>query len=144
MELQPVAQECDRETVSLGPVLVVDDCAPVRECLLMILGLSGYEAIGAEDGKTALAVMRQRRPGMVLLDLMMPGLSGWDVLHEMRQMPSTTDVPVVTLTGLSDMETENRSRREGAVHHLAKPVAPDELLAVVDTTLQLTPPASAS
>jgi signal transduction histidine kinase/DNA-binding response OmpR family regulator len=84
---------------SSARVLVVDDEADTRSLLLERLALAGFEVSGAADGESALAATRSLRPALVLLDLMMPGMDGWEVLRRLRSEPATAELPVIVLTG---------------------------------------------
>jgi adenylate cyclase len=88
--------------VSLPPrrprLLVVDDDAPTREALIEGLSDEGFVVVAAEEGAQALEMMIETRPDVVLLDLMMPGMNGWEVLDEMKARPALRDIPVVIVT----------------------------------------------
>jgi CheY-like chemotaxis protein len=107
-------------------ILVVDDEEFVRLLVGQILGRSGYEVDFAADGDTALARIAARRPDLVILDLMMPGMNGWTVLERLRargDMP-----PVVVLTGHGNYDLFTRVVREGVAGYISKPFSLDELL----------------
>jgi CheY-like chemotaxis protein len=79
-------------------VMVVDDEESMVHLLRTILEARGYEVATAAGGAEALTLVHDRRPDLMLLDLMMPGMDGWEVLHELRQDPSTADIPVIIIT----------------------------------------------
>src|SRR5262249_27660442 len=87
-----------------GCVLVVDDDADVRGMLAQVLELEGYDVVTAADGREALRRLEERRPFLVLLDLMMPGMNGWQFRAEQLKQPGIADVPVVVLSGDGSME----------------------------------------
>jgi two-component system chemotaxis response regulator CheY len=105
------------------PILVVEDDADVRECLADILSGEGYFVHTAADGRDALgALERIPQPCVVLLDLMMPGMNGWDFLEAIRQTPALSDLPVVIVSAYQG---------PSGFPVLHKPVDLDELLRVV-------------
>jgi CheY-like chemotaxis protein len=111
-------------------LLVVDDDESIRTTLAVILHRGGHEVACAADGKEALGKMREDPPDLVLLDLMMPGMGGWDVLAAMRENPRLADIPVVVLTSLHDDANAPPGQPV-----LRKPVDDEIVRAVVDTLL---------
>jgi CheY-like chemotaxis protein len=103
-------------------VLVVDDDAEIRETLMLLLEREGYGVIGAENGAQALVALRQSHPSVMLLDLMMPVMSGWEVLDELETTGELANVPIVVVSAMC---------APGARACLRKPVDLDELLEVV-------------
>lgn len=79
-------------------VMVVDDEESMVHLLRTILEARGYEVATATGGRQALSLVKDRRPDLVLLDLMMPEMDGWEVLHELRQDPATSSIPVIIVT----------------------------------------------
>jgi CheY-like chemotaxis protein len=79
-------------------ILYIDDERPALELISQALKLVGYEIIGVASGKKGLALMRERKPDLVLLDLMMPQISGWEVYQAMRTDTALADVPVIVIT----------------------------------------------
>jgi CheY-like chemotaxis protein/DNA-binding CsgD family transcriptional regulator len=119
-------------------VLVVDDDDAVRETVCLSLSHSGYTVERAPNGETALDHVREDPPDVVLLDVMMPGMNGWQVLRSLKADPKTRDVPVVMLTALAEERDVIQGQLEGAVSHVTKPFTVPELL---DTVAQaLLPP----
>ena len=114
----------------MGPrtILAVDDDPIVRRFLDQRLRLEGYRVLSAGGGPEALERLREEEVDLVLLDVAMPGMSGYDVLEAMREDPRTRRVPVVFLTVLDSREEERRGLREGVVEYLSKAVlAPDRI-----------------
>ena len=95
----------------------------------------GYEISEARDGEEALELARQLRPDLVILDLMMPGRSGLDVLEELRSDPDLLATPVIVLTGRAQTEDREAVERAGADRYLTKPFLIPELTAAVDELL---------
>jgi CheY-like chemotaxis protein len=101
------AGAADPAAASRAAVLIVDDHPDVRESLAEVLLECGIEAATAANGERALAHLRSAPPPrLVLLDLMMPGMSGWEMLAEMRQDPGLAGVPVVVLSGVADVHRQ--------------------------------------
>jgi CheY-like chemotaxis protein len=88
---------------SKGYVLVVDDDADARNILAMIIGNLGMEYDTAEDGHIALEKILARRPALILLDLMMPRMTGFDVLTHLRSTPDTRGIPVIVVSAAGDL-----------------------------------------
>jgi len=101
-------------------VLIVDDNADQARPLAMILRHSGYDAQFVESGEAALRRLRDQVPGLMIVDLMMPGMTGIDVLREVRTDPRTRTVPVVIYSACSDEKEMARARHEGANDYWVK------------------------
>jgi DNA-binding response OmpR family regulator len=118
-------------------ILVVDDQPPNVRLLEQVLLLAGYQPITAASGREGLAKLRADKPDLVLLDVMMPGMSGYEVCREIRADPGTALLPVVMVTAL-DPETERvKGIEAGADDFLAKPINQPELLARVKSLLRI-------
>ena len=114
----------------MGLILVVDDEPDARELLAMLLELEGHSVKTAQDGLEALDVLRDGlRPSLILLDVMMPRLSGFGVLSCVRQMPGLAKVPVVLVSGVADLKTIPVGLEVAAA--MTKPVDPDLLVETV-------------
>ena len=103
-------------------VLVVDDLAANRELMARRLQRSGFRVLTAEDGPEALVVMRRQDVDMVLLDIMMPGMTGLDVLREVRKTRSSVSLPVIMVTAKTDSEDVVEALSLGANDYVTKPV----------------------
>lgn len=110
-------------------VLIVDDDEPLRSYLYeLLVGRPGIEALEvAEDGFDAGLKVKSFQPDVLLLDLMMPGMNGFDVCSRLKTTESTQDVRVIAMTGCADQETESRILSLGAELCLSKPIDPDAL-----------------
>ncbi|BCW92772.1 MAG: HD domain-containing phosphohydrolase [Acidobacteriota bacterium] len=104
-----------------GRVLVVDDQPANTEALAQALGPLGYEVWQALDGPTALLLAKERLPDVILLDLLMPGMDGFEVCQKLKEEPETRLLPVVVLTGLDSREARLKALEAGATDFLAKP-----------------------
>lgn len=118
-------------------VLVVDDDPALRELVLAILERSGYEVRLAADGRAGLRELYQWRPDLVVLDVAMPGLDGWQTLERIRDL---SDVPVLMLTGRSGELERVRGLKAGADDYVVKPFGRQEILARVETLLRRAAP----
>jgi diguanylate cyclase (GGDEF)-like protein len=117
-------------------LLVADDEADAREALTQALA-DEHDVITATDGQQALDLARARHPDVVLLDLNMPLLDGFEVLEQLRAEPATEEIPVILVTGRGDDAGKVRGLDLGAVDYLLKPFSERELRARVDRTLRL-------
>lgn len=124
-------------------VLIVDDEAGIRELCRVNLVLSGYEVVEAADGFQALEQARSAKPDVILLDVLMPGMSGWEVLSALRADEATADIPVVMLTALNSEDDQIRGWEGGVVDYLTKPFNPLSLADWVAAALEPCDPAEA-
>jgi two-component system CheB/CheR fusion protein len=108
-------------------VLVVDDNRDAADSLSLLLGLEGHEARTAYSGAAALDLAREQRPDVILLDLGMPGMDGYEVARALRLDPEMAGTTLVALTGWGQDEDRKRSEAAGFDRHLTKPVAFDAL-----------------
>ncbi len=118
-------------------VLVVDDNLQNREVAEGHLVSAGYAVIQAEGGAEALAFLGTRRPDLVLLDVLMPGMDGYETCRRIRALPEGGDVPVLFLTALGDLETHKAALESGADDFLTKPLNRTELLIRVRSLLRI-------
>ena len=119
--------------MSGSPVLVVDDDADVRSLTRELLERAGYDVVEASDGRAGLRRLHETRPALVILDVSMPGMDGWQTLERIRDL---SDVPVLMATA-HDSELEKvRGLQAGADDYVAKPFGRQELVARVDALLR--------
>ena len=114
-------------------IMVVDDEQAIRTLLKRTLEMEGWEVILAEDGRSALAMMEKREPDLVILDINMPGLDGFQVLERIRQH---SNVPVIMLTGIGEVTTLGNALSLGADDYVKKPFSARELIARVRAKLR--------
>lgn len=110
---------CIAETRQAMRILLVEDSRAIRRENESALHKAGYEVICAEDGETALAIANQQKPDLILLDMILPKLSGPEVLHRLKQDRTTAQIPVVVVSSLSE---KNRQKllEEGAEEYIEK------------------------
>jgi CheY-like chemotaxis protein len=121
----------------MARVLVVDDEPDVLLLCRLNLEQHGHEVFEAGNGQEALRVVRERRPDLIVLDLMLPGVDGYGVLEALRSEGSTPGVKVLVLSAKSLQADRDRSRQLGAEAFLTKPFLPDDLCRIVDRMLGL-------
>ncbi|MDX2231597.1 MAG: response regulator [Leptolyngbyaceae cyanobacterium bins.349] len=116
-------------------ILVIEDDELVRENLLDLLELEGFEVICADTGAAGLAKAQAERPDLVISDIMMPGLNGYELLTALRQDPAYLFVPFIFLSAQAEKNSIRQGMNLGADDYLTKPFDPNELLAVISTRL---------
>ena len=134
------AQEVEEfaETPADGPtVLVVDDDAPIREMLAFALEMEGYRVLVANDGREALTLLDAERVDLVTLDVMMPGMSGWDVADTMRANPRTRNLPRIMISGMAVDQLMRACATRQAAAIISKPFDLDKVIELIGT---LVPP----
>src|SRR2546423_10030118 len=111
-----------------GPtrVLVIDDEAPIRLLCRVNLEAEGMQVLEAADGPTGLECAREALPDVILLDVMMPGLDGWQVAEELLDDESTSGIPIVFLTARAELRDRARGLDVGGVDYVTKPFNPIE------------------
>jgi signal transduction histidine kinase len=121
----------------MSTVLIVDDNATARETLAAMLEGEQYDLQMAKDGAQALLILEQLRPDVILLDIMMPGMDGFEVCRRIRATPSLAEVPIIVLTALDDRDSLLKAIEAGADDFLSKPPDRREILARVRTITRL-------
>ena len=112
-------------------ILVTDDEMPVVRIIKTNLELEGFQVVTAFNGEEALSQVQTEKPDLVILDVMMRKMDGWEVLARLKGDPATEDLPVVMLTALSQIEDMDRGARLGNDCYLTKPFDPTELISMV-------------
>jgi CheY-like chemotaxis protein len=118
-------------------ILIVDDTPANLGVLVETLGAAGYRLMVAEDGEEALAQTAQCTPDLILLDVMMPGIDGFETCRRLKARPPTRDVPVLFMTALNETADKVKAFGAGGVDYITKPIEHEEALARVRTHLQL-------
>lgn len=119
----------------MSKILIVDDEPSIRSLVRDVLELEGHEILEAPDGPSALALVDSDDPDLMVLDIMMPGMSGLDVLRTLRREHSGSDLPIILLTAAADDDTTWAGWTAGASVFLPKPFDPNHLLDWVERLL---------
>jgi CheY-like chemotaxis protein len=109
-------------------VLVAEDDTEQRSLYATILQGAGYRVLEARDGKEAVEIVKREHPGLVLMDVTMPGTSGWNAVRTLKEDTETMAVPIIVVTGLVGSFDRDASLAAGADEHLEKPISPPDLL----------------
>lgn len=121
-----------RQLESTGPfILIIEDSPTTRKVISMVLGRKGYFLQESINGKEALQQLEERVPDLILLDAMLPDMSGYDILVQLKKAEKFKDIPVVMLTAKSGATDRQKGMQSGAVAYLTKPFDPDKLLSTV-------------
>ncbi|MEO8654918.1 MAG: response regulator [Ramlibacter sp.] len=127
----PCAREPQLRTKAPGRILVVDDLAASAETLMTLLEMEGFEVRIASEGRAALEIAEQFRPDVVLLDIGLPGMNGFEVAHRLRAQPESRDALMIALTGYGEAESRLRSAQAGFDFHMVKPADVNLLLTML-------------
>jgi len=122
--------------VAPATILVVDDQQIHVDLIRRWLEADGHVVVGADDGESALAAVATREPDLILLDIMIPPPSGFEVCRQVTSNPATRHIPVLLMSGLQDPSNWKRGFELGAVGLLHKPLAADEVRAKVKLHLE--------
>jgi two-component system NtrC family sensor kinase len=129
MSLYSISQE--------NTILVVDDTPTNLQVLFDVLSEQGYRVAIAKNGETALQRVQSSEPNLILLDVMMPGIDGFETCQRLKANPATRDIPVIFMTALSDSVDQVKGLSLGAVDYITKPIQHEEVLARIRVHLQL-------
>ncbi len=116
-------------------VLVVDDSATETHQLASILSKYGYEVVSAETGEAGVELADKECPDLVLMDIVMPGINGFQATRQLHRNPRTSDIPVIMVTRKNQDSDREWSRKQGARGYLVKPVPERELINTIETVL---------
>jgi twitching motility two-component system response regulator PilG len=116
-------------------ILVIDDSATIRKLISAKLEKSGHDVVTAEDGVEGLEKLAEKTPDLVLLDITMPKMDGYEVCKQIRANPATKDIPVVMISGKDGFFDKVRGRMSGATGYVTKPFGPETLMKALDTYL---------
>lgn len=125
------------EPQSPAVVLMVDDTPANLGVLYEVLSEAGYTVLVAEDGESALERAAYARPDLILLDVMMPGIDGFETCRRLKEQPATQAIPIIFMSALSDTVDKVKGLRLGAVDYVSKPFQHEEVLARIHTHLTL-------
>lgn len=114
-----------------GPILLVEDNEDNRAVYTTILRYYGYEVVEAPSGEEGIEAARRIRPGLILMDIGLPGIDGWEATRRLKRDPETRAIPIVALTAHALAEHRDQSFAAGCDGYLAKPIEPRDVLAEV-------------
>jgi two-component system phosphate regulon response regulator PhoB len=123
-------------------ILIVEDERPIRDMIAFGLRRAGFEVAEAEDTRTARAEITDRRPDLILVDWMLPDMSGLELTRSLKKDKDTRDVPVIMLTARAEEQDKVSGLEGGADDYVTKPFSPRELLARINAVLRRSSPAS--
>jgi DNA-binding response OmpR family regulator len=115
----------------MSTLLVIEDETSVQKLLKANLAASGYRVLVAGDGEEGMRLVKREQPGLIFLDLRLPGISGWDVLAWLKSDRKFASIPVVVMTASVHSKGEEKARAMGAADYMVKPFAVDKLLSIV-------------
>jgi len=116
-------------------ILVVDDEKELIALVSLHMKMAGFEVFTAANGEKALELSREEKPDLIILDLMIPKIDGWQVCEQLREDPATKDIPVIMLTARTQIEDKLKGFEAGADDYVTKPFSPRELVARVKRVL---------
>lgn len=122
----------------MATLVLADDDADLRDVYAIALRSAGHDVHEAIDGRDALDVLRRTRPSMLLLDLWMPCLTGFDVLDALRHDPAGSRLKIIVVSNLGDADSRLEAFEAGATEYFVKGRSLAEMLALVERTLQMT------
>ena len=117
-------------------VLVVDDEPEMVEMMKVRLEKSGYKVTSSFSGEDCIKIAEIEHPDVILLDILLPGISGFEVCRRLKQNKTTKDIPVIMVTALVGEEAEAKGLDRGAKYFISKPFDPDKLLSEVRTAIE--------
>ena len=121
-------------------VLIIDDEKLARTMLTDLLRGKGYTVIAAEDGPSGLAAAQKEKPNVIILDVMMPGMDGFEVCQALKNDVATTGIPVIILTASEEPHLTKKAFKAGAAFTLVKASKPEQLLSTLHLALSLARP----
>ncbi len=122
--------------MSQKKILIADDNENIRDALTYLLEDEGYELLLAKDGAETLRIVRERRPDILFLDIMMPEMNGYDVCRAIKGDPDLKGTYVIMLTAKGQIAEQERGREVGADEYIVKPFSPMDILTKVKTLCQ--------
>jgi DNA-binding response OmpR family regulator len=125
--------------MAAAKVLIIDDEKLLVKSTCMALAHYGFEFKGALNGEEGLLIALDYKPDVILLDIMMPGMDGWQVLEKLKENEETKHIPVVIFTAREYSNGKALAMKNGAADYVAKPFEPHELAAILEKQLKSTP-----
>src|SRR6185312_987034 len=118
-------------------ILIVEDAINIQKLLSFFLRHHGFEVLGVSDGREAMRVIPEFAPHLIVLDILMKPVSGWDVLHWLRTNRLIPQIPVLVISALVDLTEQMHGLEEGAFDYITKPAQPSVIVERVDLLLSL-------
>jgi CheY-like chemotaxis protein len=131
--------ECAAPTRPAAPphtILIVDDDEVLADVLSMRLGRQGFDTTTADNGQRALELARSQRPSVILLDLRLPDVDGFELCQMLVDDEVTCDIPVIIVSGLEQPDVIRRSRAAGCLYYVRKPYDPNALLILIRQAIE--------
>lgn len=119
-------------------ILIAEDERDIRDLITFTLRYNGYEVVAATNGEEALALTRQEKPDLVILDVRMPRLTGYDVCRQIKADPELQHIPVVFLSAKGQESEVQAGMEAGAVDYILKPFSPDQLVSRIASLVKAT------
>ena len=119
----------------MSRVLIADDEPHIRKLVSFSLGNHGYEVLEATDGEEAVRIATETMPDLILMDVMMPVMTGYDAVRKLKSEPTTADIPIVMLSAKSQKAEQEEGLSCGAREYICKPFTPKDLVQRVDVIL---------
>ncbi|NDJ62136.1 MAG: response regulator [Chloroflexi bacterium] len=117
-------------------VVCIEDELDMLELMRLILSRRGFEFVGAQGGREGLQTIERVQPDLILLDLMMPDIDGWEVYRQLKDDPNTTDIPVVIVTARAQQSNKLLEvRSNSGDDYIIKPFGPEQLLEIIEAVL---------
>ena len=126
-----------REKANSKKILIIDDDEDIINLMKIILENENYSVIGALTGEDGIKTAIKQRPDLILLDIMMPVMDGWEILKMLRIEESTRKIPIAMLTCKTDVKDKLTGLQEGAIDYITKPFSPEELINRVDNIFKI-------
>ena len=117
-------------------ILIVDDSEDMRSLLGQVLEDEGYTLYYAEDGNLAISQAVAHHPNLILMDMSLPGMTGWEAVEQLRQKPEFQHIPIIAVTAYVTKADEERARAVGCNAHLGKPFDIVQVLDMIDELIQ--------
>lgn len=120
----------------MARILVVDDEPHIARLISFSLEKAGHEILSAADGLSAIAIAQEERPELILMDVMMPLMTGYEAVERLKSDPETAGIPVIMLSAKSQQYEQEKGIESGAAHYICKPFTPRELVEQVSAFLE--------
>ena len=119
----------------MAKILIAEDEADIRELIKITLSFSGFEVVAAEDGRRALELAQEDSYDLIMMDVQMPHMDGYEACREMKKIPSLQNIPIVFLSAKGQSSEVRQGFGAGAIDYMLKPFAPDELITRINQIL---------